>query len=70
MQPVSCTDTHHDVADLLNHGMAKNTETWISWEWNITFIWKKIFLTCAPDNTFSGVIVLASPDHTWMVYSC
>ena len=36
--PVSCTNTHHDVTDLVNNGMLKNTKTWISWEWNITFL--------------------------------
>ena len=25
MHPVSCTNTHHDVTDLVNHGMVKNT---------------------------------------------
>ena len=27
MHPVSCTNTRHDVTDLVNHGMVKNTET-------------------------------------------
>ena len=27
MHPVSCTNTHHDVPGLINHGIAKNTET-------------------------------------------
>ena len=40
MHPASCTNTH-DVTDLLNHGMVKNTKTWISWEWNITFLWNE-----------------------------
>ena len=26
MHPFSCTNTHHDVTDLLNHRMAKNTK--------------------------------------------
>ena len=44
---VLCTNTHHDVTDLLNHGMVKNTKTWISWERNITFLWnKKILNLC------------------------
>ena len=30
MHPVSCTNTHHDVADLLNHGMVKNTKVYMS----------------------------------------
>ena len=38
------TNTHHDVTDLVNHGMVKNTETWISWEQNITFLWNKEIL--------------------------
>ena len=41
MHLVSCTNTHHDVTDLLNHGIVKNTRTWISWERNITFLRKK-----------------------------
>ena len=26
MHPVSCTNTYHDVTDLLNRGMVKNTK--------------------------------------------
>ena len=26
IDPVSCTNTHHDVTDLVNHGMVKNTK--------------------------------------------
>ena len=37
-KPVSCTNTHHEVTDLVNHGMVKNTETWISRERNITLL--------------------------------
>ena len=37
MHPVSCINTHHDVTDLISHGMVKNIKTWISWEWNIIF---------------------------------
>ena len=57
MHPVSGTNNHHDVTDLENHGMVKNTKTWKSWEQNITFLWNK-FLTCASDDTFQEVIVL------------
>ena len=28
MHPVSCTDAHHDITDLVNHGMVENTKTW------------------------------------------
>ena len=38
MHPVSCTNTHHDVTDFVNHGMVKNTKIWISWEHNVTFL--------------------------------
>ena len=37
VHPVSCTNTHHDVTDLVNHGMVKNTKTWLFWERNKTF---------------------------------
>ena len=47
MHPVSCTNTHPDVTDLEIHGIVKNTETWVSWERNITFLWK--ILTSASD---------------------
>ena len=50
MHLVSCTNTHRDVTDLVNHGMVKNTKTWISWEWNITFLRNK--------RTFWELIVL------------
>ena len=47
MHPVLCTNTHHDVTDLVNHGMVKNTKTWISWKRNIIFLWnKKILNLC------------------------
>ena len=47
MYPVSCTNTHRDVTDLVNHGMVKNTKTWISWERNIIFLRnKKILNLC------------------------
>ena len=48
MHPVSKTNTHHGVIiDLVNHGMFKNTNTWLSWEWYITFLWnKKILNLC------------------------
>ena len=41
MHPVSCTNIHHDVTDLVNHGKVENTKTWISWERYITFLWNK-----------------------------
>ena len=41
MHPVSFTNTHHDIRDLVNHRMFKNTKTWTSQERNITFLWNK-----------------------------
>ena len=48
MYLVSCTNTHCDFTGLVNHGMVKNTKTWISWEWNIIFLRnKKILNLCS-----------------------
>ena len=44
MNPVSCNNIHHDITDLVNHRMVKNTKTWLSWERNITFLWNKKIL--------------------------
>ena len=48
MHPVSCnkkcTLSHHGVTDLVNHGMVKNTKTYIYWERNITFLQNKKIL--------------------------
>ena len=41
MHLVSCTNTHRDVTDSVNHGMVKNTKIWISWEENVIFLWNK-----------------------------
>ena len=41
MYPIFCTNTYHDVTDLVNYGMGKNTKTWISRERNINFLWNK-----------------------------
>ena len=41
MHLASCTNTRHNVTDLVNNGMVKNTKTSITWEWNITFLRNK-----------------------------
>ena len=47
MHPVSCTNTHHDVTDLVKHQVVKNTKTWISRERNVIFLSnKKIINLC------------------------
>ena len=38
MYLVSCSNTHRDVTDSVNHEMVKNTKIWISWEWNQSFL--------------------------------
>ena len=39
--------SHHDVADLVNRRMVKNTKTWIAWERNVNFLQnKKILNLC------------------------
>ena len=52
MHSLSYINTHHDVTDLLNPEMAKNTKLWISWERSLTFLRIKNFLTCASDDIF------------------
>ena len=46
MHLILCTNTHCDVTDLVNHGMVKNTKTWISWERNIIFLRNKKINLC------------------------
>ena len=46
MDTDSCTNTHHDITDLVNHGMVKSTKSWIPWEQNRTFLWNKILNLC------------------------
>ena len=45
MHPVSCTNIHHEVTDLINHGMVENTKTWMSWEQYLTFPQNKKIIT-------------------------
>ena len=53
MHLVSCINAHHDVTDLVNHEMVKNTKVWLSWEQNITFQQnKKILNLCHLKKNF------------------
>ena len=71
MHLVSCTNTYRDVSDLVNHGMVKNTKTWISWELNIIFLRnKKIINLCFRWHilrsfwvTFKGIRSVRNFDH-------
>ena len=44
LHPASCTITHHDVTDFINHEMIKNTKTWIYWERNVPLLRNKRIL--------------------------
>ena len=59
MHPVSCTNTHHGITDLVNHGVVKKYKNSkiSSTEHNFSIKQKKI-LTCASDRKFWEVIVL------------
>ena len=41
---VSCTNNHHDITDLVNHGMVKSTKTRISQKQNLLFLRNKKIL--------------------------
>ena len=58
MHPVSSTNTHNDVTDLVNHGMVKNTKAWISWD-------RKKLLPCVSDYTFWEIIILYQSLRNW-----
>ena len=62
MQPV-CTNTHHDVTDLVNHGMVKNTKTWISWELNMNFLRNKKNTSTMPQMTHFEKLSFCSGDN-------
>ena len=51
MHLVWCLNTHHDLIHLVNHGMIKNTKTWMSWEQKITFRWNKNIFKTVPRMT-------------------
>ena len=58
MHPVSCTNTHHNATDLVNHGIVKIQKFEYLENGTLLFYeWKK-FLTCASDGTFWEVPVL------------
>ena len=52
MHPVSCTKTHHDITDLINHGSMKIQK--FKYFENGTYLSYTIkkFLTCASDDLF------------------
>ena len=38
MHPISYTNIHHEVIDLVNERMVKITQNWVSWKRNIIFL--------------------------------
>ena len=56
MYLVSCTNTHGDVTDLVNHGMVKIQKLEYFEKGTKFFCEIKKFLICALDDTFSEVI--------------
>ena len=77
MHLVSCTNTHRDVTDLVNHGMVKNAKAWISWERNIIFLRNKKILNLyfrwhilrsyrfVAEVTFNSSLPRVQPKKTW-----
>ena len=65
---VSSAYTHHDVTDLVNHGMIKNTKTWRSWERNITFLRnKKILSLCLRWHSLRSYCFVAEVTFQFLV---
>ena len=65
------TNTHHDVTDLLNHRMFKNTQIWISWEWNIIVLQsKKIINMCLRWHILRSYLLLAEVTFNISMISC
>ena len=55
---VSCTNTNHEVTDLVIYGMVRNTKIWVLENGTELFYEVKKLLTCASYGTFWEVIVL------------
>ena len=71
MHSVSCSNTLYDITDLVNHGMVKNTKTWISWEQNITFIRNKTNMNlCLRWQISRSYRYLAEVMFNWNYYIC
>ena len=71
IHPVSCTNTHHDVTDLVNHGIVKNTKTWISWKLKLFFLRnKKILNFCLRWHIFRCYRFLAEVTFKYKGCEC
>ena len=68
MHLISCTNTHHDVCDLVNHGIVKNTKTWISCERNLIFLRnKKTLNLCFRWNILRSYRFVAEVTFKWCI---
>ena len=71
MHLISCTNTHHDVPDLVNHEMVKDTKTWISWEQNIIFLGnKKVLSLCFRWHILRSYRFVAEVTFKYTHFSC
>ena len=71
IHPVSCTNTDHDVTDLVNHGIVKNTITWISWKLKLFFLRnKKILNLCLRWHIFRCYRFLAEETFKYKGCEC
>ena len=80
MRPVSSTNKHHDVTDLVNHGMIKITKTLnliqniLKLTLNIVFYEIKKKITCASITHFEKLSFCNGGDHTkdrflWYIFT-
>ena len=65
MHLVSCTNTHCDTTYLVNHGMVRNTKTWMSWEWNIFLQTKKNLNQCFRWHILRSYCLVAEVTFKW-----
>ena len=70
MHSIQFNNTHHDVSDLVNHGIVKNTKTWIFWERNITILWNKKIYNCVSDDTFCKVSFCSGGNLSGLLKKC
>ena len=70
MHLVSCSNTHRDVTDLVNHGMVKNAKTWISFLkiLNLCFRWHILRSYCFVEEVTFKDWVFSKWAHQLILY--
>ena len=56
------------VTDLVNHGVVRNSKTWVAWEWNTIFLLNKILNLCLRWHilrSYHYVAEVTFKDHLW-----